>query len=116
MSNYKNMTAEEVKLEVIKLIKQKDDLINNYCLSVSPYKIGDKIIDRYGRPIIITDIEPNHWFFEKDNEYDKYPFHYSVCELKKDGTPKVHGIRMMWPEEIYSNMKTNEQKNDDNQI
>ena len=105
MNNYKNMTAEEVKLEVIKLIKQKDDLIHNYCLSVSPFKIGDKLIDRYGKPFIINDIEPNYWFFEKYNEYPDYPFTYSVCELKKDGTPKVHGRRIMWLEEISNQIK-----------
>lgn len=105
MNNYKNMTAEEVKIEVIKLIKQKDDLIHNYCLSASPYKIGDKLIDRYGKPIIINEIEPNYRFFEEDNEFLNFPFTYCVCELKKDGTPKVHGHRRMWQEEMSNQIK-----------
>ena len=99
------MTAEEVRLEVIKLIKQKDDLIHDYCLSVSPYKVGDKLIDRYGRPVIIIKIEPNHWFFENDFEHKDYPFTYpftyTICELKKDGTPKIYGSRLMFSDEVF---------------
>jgi hypothetical protein len=117
MSNPKNMTEKEVRTEVIKLIKQKDDLIHNYCLSVSPYKVGDKLIDRYGRPVIILGIEPNHSFFENEDEsnysYMNFLFKYYVCELKKDGNLKVHGYRFMLSQEVFEiKLKEDNEQND----
>jgi hypothetical protein len=109
MSNFKNMTAEEVRLEVNKLQKQMDDLIKNYCLSVSPYKIGDKVLNEDGKLVIINEIKTNSGFFYKGEQklyqssiyyrkdLDTCPFYYRVQELrKKDGKPMVHGIRKMF--------------------
>lgn len=96
MSNSKKMTAEEVRLEVNKLQKQMDDLIENYCSSISPYKVGDKVLNRYGQLVIITEIEPQTLFFTEPEKYrDASPLLYTVKELRKDGKPKVHGHQWM---------------------
>ena len=109
MSNNKKMTAEEVRLEVNKLQKQMDDLIKNYCLSLSPYKIGDKVLSEDGKLVIINEIRMNPSFFYEGMKqiyqpaiYDRNrlytcPFYYRVQQLrKKDGQPMVNGIRWMF--------------------
>ena len=109
MSNSKKMTVEEVRLEANKLHKQMDDLIENYCLSISPYKIGDKVLNPDGKLAIINKIRVNPSFFYESmkqvyqpstyylNYLDNCPFYYCVQELrKKDGKPMVHGIRRIY--------------------
>jgi hypothetical protein len=101
MSNSKKMTAEEVRVEVNKLQKQMDDLIKNYCSSISPYNIGDKVLNPYGKLVIINEIEPiKSFFFEPEKYRDLSPFHYNVQELRKDGKPKVYGHQWMF---VYLN-------------
>jgi hypothetical protein len=102
------MTAEEVRLEVNKLQKQMDDLTKNYCLSVSPYKIGDKVLDADGKLVIINEIKIYQSFFlQPPNYLYNIPFYYRVQELRKDGIPKVHGYRkmLMYLDEISGEVK-----------
>ena len=108
MNNLRQMT-EDVKLEVNKLQKQIDDSITNYCLSVSPYKVGDKILNEHGKLVIIDEIRINPSFFyegmkqiyqrplyHRNNLYD-VPFYYRVKQLdKKEGKRFVHGIKVIY--------------------
>lgn len=114
MSNNKKMTAEEVRLEVNKLQKQIDDSITNYCLSVSPYKVADKVLNEDGKLVIIDEIKINPSFFyegmkqiyqrsmyDRNNLYN-VPFYYRVKQLdKKEGKRFVHGIK-----EIFMHLNT----------
>jgi len=80
----------------IKLKKLKDDYENerqqlfddfeNYCISISPYKIGDKFSDRYGRKIIIDCIRGRSLVLDEnfrvrvrsswEREYEDCPYFY----------------------------------------
>ena len=102
-SNNLQMNEEQIINEVRQLTKQikqlylkKDRIIIKYCISKSPYKIGDKFIDKYGNTIIIDEISPR-WHHFEEKYYScfpdslNYPFYYEGRDLKKDGTPKKKG-------------------------
>lgn len=92
-------TKEEIMNEVMELnslreqlILKKERIIEDYCLSISPYKIGDKFTDEHGRVFIIKTIRPwDSIFNKKYRPSSYYPFFYYGWELKKDGTPKKKG-------------------------
>jgi hypothetical protein len=63
MKNNLQKTKEEIINEVKELntlreqlISKKERVIEDYCISISPYKIGDKFTDNNGITIIIKKI------------------------------------------------------------
>jgi hypothetical protein len=92
-------TKEEIVNEVMELntlrkqlILKKERVIEDYCISISPYKIGDKFTDDNGSVFLISKIMPDYYIFDKKyGSSSNYPFYYFGCTLKKDGTPKKNG-------------------------
>jgi hypothetical protein len=104
MRNNLQKTKEEIINEVKELntlreqlILKKERVIKDYCISISPYKIGDKFIDEHGKVFMIKRISPwDSVFNKKYRSSSYYPFFYYGWELKKDGTPKKNGGLCLW--------------------
>jgi hypothetical protein len=88
MKNNLQKTKEEIINEVKELktlreqlISKKERVIEDYCISISPYKIGDKFIDEYGKVFIIKRISPwDSVFNKKYRSSSYYPFFYYLYQ------------------------------------
>mgnify|MGYP007019759075 CR=1 FL=1 len=111
-------TKEEIMNEVRELktlreqlILKKERVMEDYCISISPYKIGDKFIDKYGQKIIIDEITAQWHLFEEQYYYNvpdisNYPFYYRGRPLKQDGTPKKQGYLTAFYDGEQKDIKT----------
>jgi hypothetical protein len=94
--------ATRIKLNKLKNDYEKErkqllDEYEKYCISISPYKIGDRYTDEeFGVTIIIDCIKPHYWIFDEDyrlwgytweKENFKYPFTYGGYKINANGKP-----------------------------
>jgi hypothetical protein len=124
MSNNILKTKEEIINEVMELntlreqlIFKKEKIMQDYCISISPYKIGDKLTDNYGRTIIIKKISPYKHLFEKkynsgDTDRLNHAYDYEGWQLKKDGTPRKNGYICLWDNRTWSEKQDKKVKED----
>ena len=88
---------------------EKEQLHNDfekYCISISPYKIGDKFTDDNLRITIIIDcIRPHYWVLDEDyrmryswqDEILKYPFTYEGYRINSTGKPSKSKRAILFP-------------------
>jgi len=118
-NNQEQISKEEIFTKLKKLEDRfksnRNKLIENYCISKSRYKIGDKITGRNGT-ILIDSILPNYGLFERGYilgvpDILDYPCYYEGYLLKKDGTPMKN--RREWISQVNANEINNSTWEDD---